>query len=170
MVKKHRAVKKSVKKVKSSAPKKVQSSKVQSSAVSKVIHGLESCIMQDKAKLAKAYPKSLADVGKSLKQAVQELTKAKKAKSAKSSKSGKKAKPANFSSLEKAVANLKGEKSALQAGHKKFVAMHKALQTFEKGWAKKAKAASRKGSKRKSAKKSSKKHGIFSNLMHSAGM
>ncbi|HVV69741.1 MAG TPA: hypothetical protein VHE99_12055 [Gammaproteobacteria bacterium] len=130
--------KRTVKRAKSA--KRTSTPKAKTSGFSVQVRALESCLAADHAKLKKIYPKALSDVEKAIVRKVQELKKAKsKAKpAAKGSKPGAnllKAKVA-LNILEKAIDALKVEKNSLQAGHKRFTALHKANQQAEKIWVK----------------------------------
>jgi hypothetical protein len=124
--------------------KRTATPKAKTSGFSVQVRALESCLAADHAKLQKVYPKVLSDVEKAISHKAQELKKAKlKVKPAKGSKTAAnslktKANAAGIVILEKGLDALKHEKSSLQAGHKKFVALHKAKQQVEKIWVKTA--------------------------------
>jgi hypothetical protein len=128
-----------------------------SAGFSKQILILQNCQAQDRVQLEKIYPKVLADIDKAISRVTQEQKKSKaKTKPAKGTKGAArlaKAKPANLASLEKQLDGLKAERALIVSGHKKLLAQKKALQQFEKAWAKKSSATQKNRKKVKSVRK-----------------
>lgn len=119
------------------------------------IRALESCVAKDHAKLLKAYPQALAELQKEAARTTQELQKhkaAQKAAKAAPKQGGRKTADPTVA-LTTALQALNVQKDTLQLGHKKLQGQQKALQAFEKQWAKQQqrlqKQASRKATRRK---------------------
>ena len=139
------------------AIKRATMTKSKSAGFSKQIHILQNCLAQDLVQLEKIYPKVLADIDKAISGVKQEQKKSKaKAKPTKATKGAirqAKAKPTNLASLEKQLDSLKSERTIIVSGHKKLLAQKKALQKFEKAWAKKSSATKKNRKKVKSVRK-----------------
>ncbi len=127
------------------ATKRATTSKAKATGISTQIRQLETCQIQDQAKLEKIYPKVLADLDKAIKNAAQELKKtqgkSKTTKATKSTARSTKIKPADLAALKKKLDSLKAEKVLITSSHKKLLAQKKILQQFEKDWTKKSRAA-----------------------------
>ena len=119
------------------------------------IRKIELCVEKDNATLAKAYPKSLAELEKEIKRTHKAIEQSKKqskkiGKSKPVSSDKKAVQPSDI--LNQTLSLLKNHKAVLLAGHKKFLALQKSALNFEKAWAKKMKQI---GKPKKKSKKDS---------------